>query len=211
MEDIQQSLETLIQAEYKSDFELLLKGGSYADLLKNEEWQSLRIHILKRDKHTCTLCNNQETFVKYHPSSNIRKYFDVRIPDNCRKYKNYFQTEGILESYNIFDERDIVYKEVEKPIILHVHHQYYIIGRQPWQYQLDCFQTLCVNCHYELHKRQKFPFLIIVDGEFTKWSDMAPCSKCNGAGILPHYNYYKGGICFKCKGERYIKIKNTVL
>lgn len=30
---------------------------------------------------------------------------------------------------------------------LHVHHTYYIYGNDPWDYPLDCFVTLCENCH----------------------------------------------------------------
>jgi len=30
---------------------------------------------------------------------------------------------------------------------LHVHHEYYISGRQPWDYPLSAYKTLCSSCH----------------------------------------------------------------
>lgn len=30
---------------------------------------------------------------------------------------------------------------------LHVHHRYYVRGREPWNYPLCAFQTLCKDCH----------------------------------------------------------------
>lgn len=34
---------------------------------------------------------------------------------------------------------------------LHVHHRFYIKGREPWQYDNDVFQVLCSNCHKNVH------------------------------------------------------------
>lgn len=30
---------------------------------------------------------------------------------------------------------------------LHVHHRYYLKGREPWDYENECFVTLCEKCH----------------------------------------------------------------
>lgn len=30
---------------------------------------------------------------------------------------------------------------------LFVHHGYYIFGNEPWDYPLDCFHTVCEDCH----------------------------------------------------------------
>lgn len=30
---------------------------------------------------------------------------------------------------------------------LAVHHRYYVSGRQPWEYPMAAFRTLCVDCH----------------------------------------------------------------
>ena len=34
---------------------------------------------------------------------------------------------------------------------LTVHHFYYISGRNPWEYQSNSMQTLCRDCHAEIH------------------------------------------------------------
>lgn len=30
---------------------------------------------------------------------------------------------------------------------LHVHHKHYIFGREPWEYDLENFETICSDCH----------------------------------------------------------------
>lgn len=30
---------------------------------------------------------------------------------------------------------------------LHVHHRYYVSGRQPWEYPYFCYLVLCESCH----------------------------------------------------------------
>lgn len=32
---------------------------------------------------------------------------------------------------------------------LHVHHNYYEYGIEPWDYNDDCYDTLCYECHYD--------------------------------------------------------------
>jgi 5-methylcytosine-specific restriction endonuclease McrA len=34
---------------------------------------------------------------------------------------------------------------------LHVHHRYYVKGRDPWEYPDFCYVTLCETCHGALH------------------------------------------------------------
>jgi hypothetical protein len=36
---------------------------------------------------------------------------------------------------------------------LHVHHRFYIKGREPWEYDNDVFQVLCSDCHSMKHKK----------------------------------------------------------
>jgi len=38
---------------------------------------------------------------------------------------------------------------------LNVHHSYYTKGNQPWDYPLDCFKTLCDECHRTVQGMQK--------------------------------------------------------
>jgi len=38
---------------------------------------------------------------------------------------------------------------------LHVHHKYYVKGRDPWRYHLKAFLTLCEKCHEIIHPKKK--------------------------------------------------------
>ena len=38
---------------------------------------------------------------------------------------------------------------------LHVHHRFYIKGREVWQYDNDVFQVLCCDCHEKEHSKEK--------------------------------------------------------
>lgn len=38
---------------------------------------------------------------------------------------------------------------------LQVHHQYYVSGREPWDYPLWCYILICDNCHRNLHLSKK--------------------------------------------------------
>lgn len=38
-----------------------------------------------------------------------------------------------------------------KGVELHVHHKYYIHGREPWEYPDSALTTLCESCHHGAH------------------------------------------------------------
>jgi len=40
--------------------------------------------------------------------------------------------------------------------------------------------------------------------------EVCECSRCNGKGIIPAFNYYCDGICFQCYGSKYEFKKKTV-
>ena len=82
---------------------------------------------------------------------------------------------------------------------LNIHHNYYILGRKPWDYDNDALVTLCSRCHQKRHKQIKIPLY----GQDKRLINPAlpVCDRCNGTGYLPQYHYYMGGICFKCHGE----------
>ena len=42
---------------------------------------------------------------------------------------------------------------------LHIHHKYYQKEKLPWQYPNDALITLCWECHENLHKNTKIPYL----------------------------------------------------
>lgn len=39
---------------------------------------------------------------------------------------------------------------------LHVHHSYYIKGRNPWDYGSECLMCVCEKCHIRIHSEDKF-------------------------------------------------------
>jgi len=54
-------------------------------------------------------------------------------------------------------------------VTLNVHHQYYVLGRLPWQYPNDALITLCEVCHGREHEYERLANLIkkyIKDPEF---------------------------------------------
>ena len=65
---------------------------SYAEKLKDPQWQKKRLEIFERDGFKCKMC------------------------------------------------------EKEKPE-LHVHHKYYIFGKEPWDHPRSLLVTLCKDCH----------------------------------------------------------------
>lgn len=59
---------------------------------------------------------------------------------------------------------------------LHVHHKYYISGREPWQYPPEAYLTLCLDCHD----------LMKADGalEYRDWEAFSGAiSEDNGVGL----------------------------
>lgn len=48
---------------------------------------------------------------------------------------------------------------------LHVHHNFYIKGKMPWEYENYVFETLCHKCHSKEHKPEP---IISVIGELIK-------------------------------------------
>ena len=43
----------------------------------------------------------------------------------------------------------------DKETELHIHHNYYTKGKEPWEYDGDCYFTLCAHCHYEVEEMKK--------------------------------------------------------
>lgn len=82
---------------------------------------------------------------------------------------------------------------------LNTHHNYYIFGRKPWDYDNGALVTLCSRCHQKRHQQTKIP-LYTSDRQLI-CSALPVCDRCDGTGYLPQYRYFMGGICFKCHGE----------
>ena len=82
---------------------------------------------------------------------------------------------------------------------LHIHHKYYIKGRNPWEYENDALVTLCADCHQKKHQTTNIPMFSSTK-ELLK-SNLPICDRCQGRGYIPQYYYHCEGICFKCFGE----------
>lgn len=50
-----------------------------------------------------------------------------------------------------------------------VHHKWYLKGLKPWEYDDDCYITLCETCHNVIHKSiEMFPLENIITKLMTK-------------------------------------------
>lgn len=87
---------------------------------------------------------------------------------------------------------------------LNVHHTYYQIDKLPWEYPNDSLQTLCRSCHEKVHEEEIIP---VRDATGIKIGNYKPCSRCHGAGWFPEYSHVQNGICFKCRGVKYLSNK----
>lgn len=86
---------------------------------------------------------------------------------------------------------------------LHIHHKYYQKGKLPWEYPDEALQTMCWQCHENLHRNIMVPYL---DERGNDLGMLTPCYKCHGAGYFPEYKHIQAGICFSCNGTRYIEL-----
>ena len=94
------------------------------------------------------------------------------------------------------------YDNILQIIPLNIHHKYYILGKKPWEYDNDALITLCPHCHQKRHLQTKIPLLELNNHQLWQVKDnLQMCDRCGGAGYLPQYHYYLGGICFECHGE----------
>ncbi len=84
---------------------------------------------------------------------------------------------------------------------LHVHHTYYQIDKLPWEYPDESLQTLCRSCHEKVHEEDIIP---VRDECGIKIGNYKPCTRCYGAGWFPEYSHVENGICFKCRGVKYL-------
>lgn len=161
----------------------------YGDLLLTSEWCVKREEVIKRDENQCTRCKSKETIPlggRNHAEAKVVYFYD--------KMENKY-------------DFDVELVDAEKPVILHVHHRYYIMDKLPWDYKSDALITLCHECHNQVHHEEQIPVYSTI-GEL--YSEISPCTRCQGSGYLPHYSHVKGGICFLCSGSRFNKSIFTI-
>lgn len=86
---------------------------------------------------------------------------------------------------------------------LQVHHKYYVLGNEPWEYNNDALVTLCRECHEARHDNEDIPVYGIECGGLQIYPDYHVCHKCGGEGYFPKWEHIEDGICFKCWGSGY--------
>ncbi len=152
--------------------------------------------------------------------------FVVQIIDGMWSYDAFYWTkdENLIKELNskeditvFYDSKKESYLKTHYRIIalqkedkwiyvndMHVHHTYYQVGLDPWEYPKNSLQALCWDCHEKLHENTYIPHLDINGKEIGKLKN---CRRCGGAGYLPEFFYHENGICFECNGERYHRIE----
>ena len=151
----------------------------YSIILTSSEWKKFRDIIMREQGFFCQICKQKPNYLAWHlkgqyPDSNIY----ARPIENGAEYSC-------------------------THIVMHLHHKYYVYDRLPWQYEKEALQTLCAECHTEVHKNQvimKYQNDILENPEPT-----VNCEKCFGTGHIDKYEYYKAGICFMCDGKGYLE------
>lgn len=161
---------------------------TYSQLLSTNEWNIRRNEILIRDRHYCSNCGKSKSF--FHGNQTYT-YDKNQLLE--------FELDGnlILADKLIIDDRSRY---------IQIHHEYYILGTLPWDYDDEALTPLCNWCHWEFHQNKNVP---IYSKEGFKLLDYNPCKRCNGAGIFPEFKHVQSGICFRCNGSKYEELINT--
>ncbi|WP_143016802.1 hypothetical protein [Dyadobacter soli] len=171
---------------------------SYGHLLSTFEWKQLRAAIIKRDKNCCTQCGVTPT--EFIMGRHFRDYSDIEVDRLIKSGSQIYTMNDMIDSETGYAGSTFS----EYPIYLHVHHQYYIFGKYPWQYEESALTTLCNKCHIELHEHSKIPYY---QDEARKIEmNLQPCIRCNGAGHFEEYSHIENGICFSCRGAKYVEL-----
>src|SRR5205823_6560097 len=95
---------------------------------------------------------------------------------------------------------------LSKVHILQVHHLYYDLSLNPWEYPDTAVITLCNWCHSELHKISSIPVYKKVNNQRFE-VEVSWCDECKGSGNKPQFWYKDNGICYGCRGRGFSEVK----
>jgi len=146
---------------------------TYLEKLKQAEWQNKRHRILRLDYYHCKNCLQTPVHAILKVKSIISKNTNTLFHDD-------------------------LYLIQENGLGLQVHHTYYIIGKEPWEYPEHSLVTLCPDCHKKIHQNNQIP---IYSSTTEFMGNATVCGKCEGQGFLPEFEHIEEGICFDCRGE----------
>ena len=147
---------------------------TYNDLLQCIEWKNRRSEIIERDNNKCRNCGKTKTGKIFSGTKVIYLKLDKEAIENG---------ENVVAS---------------EPVHLEVHHKYYVLNREPWNYKNDALLTVCRECHEDIHSKTKIE---VYDEKMVTKLEFGVCSRCSGKGNLTEYNHIQGGVCFKCGGS----------
>lgn len=163
---------------------------TYLEKLKSDKWLLKRDQIIRIDNFTCRKCqcaDYTKDWVKVYDAEGICElyYYD--------KTTRNFQICIPEKSFSL----SIEIHNLNIPI-LNVHHNKYILGREPWDYDNCDLMTLCSHCHKNIHDAEKIP---VYSQSGNKLMSIETCSRCGGFGYIPQFSHVQDGICFDCWGE----------
>jgi hypothetical protein len=172
----------------------------YVVKLTTIEWKLKRDIVSNRENNICEICGEkcmddwllktENGFAKEVPAT-----YEFIIED-----KEHYDLSGEIDFiYPIETIRLIEQKQVR---ISNVHHKYYVLEKEPWEYPNEDLMLLCHHCHKTIHQNQQIK--IYKDFSKNEWDIVRPCQKCCGTGYLWEYSYWQGGICFDCNGKRFL-------
>ncbi|RYH75415.1 hypothetical protein EVU94_00190 [Flavobacteriaceae bacterium 144Ye] len=179
---------------------------NYSDYLISTEWKKFRDKIVERDNSQCRICQRKEFFADKLDA--FREMTDKEKSEYLEKIKKEFLKSelgkdwvkifGSLPKFGIPMVPKEEFNNYES-VILNVHHQYYIKGKKPWEYNPNSLETVCSDCHTEIHNTQTIQ--VYEDDSKIDSKPFINCWKCKGTGYLPKYNYVMNGVCFECQGK----------
>lgn len=178
----------------------------YYDYLRTLEWRKFRDEIVERDNNKCLNCGTEPKIIEI-PLTKIQNITN-REDITCAQFVITKKTNGAhlkLKVEGLDFEPTIkllVPTGFVSKIWLEVHHTYYIKNHLPWEYESVDLKTLCRSCHQKEH--DDINLIQFTDITKTESSFVETCSKCNGTGHIPQYDYFRDGICFNCNGAGYL-------
>lgn len=196
--------------QIRDEISSLTRREQYLRLLSTLEWSRFRDKIISLDNHKCTKCNRPEGRIwVQRPIEQVQKERDEVTRHNSefeRKMKDpqyremYIQIlmgriDGPIEGLRFYPSETKFNGEV----VLQVHHRHYIMDKLPWEYSRKDVETLCSDCHKNLHACTEI--YTYKDETLRLRKKLPKCFKCNGEGYIDKYHYRDNGICYECGGE----------
>lgn len=163
-----------------------------------------RMHLSKIVSSSIDQTNNWLFYLEFDDRISDKVYFNIEYNLYGFIEKQEKQEKQIIDNVTI----NITYQNkfysiqlsprTSNIVPLNIHHNYYIEGHKPWEYNNNVLVTLCEKCHEKRHNNVSVP---LYKENKELMCLLKTCPKCNGSGYIPEYYYFKSGICFECEGE----------